>query len=214
MKFKILSIFIVFITAYISVIFVVNSQAPTPIVHNSPFTPKITQTENLDDINATQPRSEPVPQVAGATATAPVTTKPKPAPKPVVPVKAPKQTTPSCPNDFAGKFLCLLNQYRASQKLGPLKYNGAMSKVALDYSKEMLATGNFNHIDKNGGRFTDRCSAAGITCLGENLAKNFTGPENLLKLWQDSPPHNKLLLGDYTLAGLGASANYASLLFR
>lgn len=151
--------------------------------------------------------TETAPQPPAAPAT--VTKKPSSAPAP-----QPKPATPTCGGAFTQQFLCLLNQYRASKGLRSLSYSSSLASVALGHSQWMNKTGTFSHTGVNGSRLADRCHAAGITCRGENLAKDARSAQHLLDLWRASASHNANLLGNYATMGLGASGSYITLLLN
>ncbi len=145
----------------------------------------------------TPPRQvEPAPKVAGITASTKT------------------ETSPACSGTLSQAFLCLLNQYRAEKGFSKLTYNSSLNQVALGHSSWMNTTGNFSHTGINGSRMTDRCAAAGTTCLAENLAENILDAQKLLDSWKATQGHNKNLLGPYTIAGFGISGPYVTLLFN
>ncbi len=119
-----------------------------------------------------------------------------------------------CVGTFTQEFMCLLNQYRASKGKSKLTHNASISNVATSYSLWMKNTDSFSHTGPNGSHFAERCKAEGLTCSGENLAKGFSSPKNLLDMWKASPGHNENLLRNFSAAGLGVQGSYATLLFK
>lgn len=164
-------------------------------------TPEVASTPAVSSAPNTSPKS-PAPKIT--TSTTSVTPAPKPAPAPA----------PSCSGSFSQEFLCLLNQYRASQGKGRLSYSSSLSSVALSYSSWMNSTGSFSHVGPNGERAWDRCAAAGTSCLAENLALGATSAQNLFNMWKNSAGHNANLLGSYSTIGLGVSGSYTTALFN
>jgi uncharacterized protein YkwD len=174
-----------------------------------------------------EPRGAPA-ETAAPTTAEPLADVPKTSPPPtkqssktvVTPKAAPKTAAPTpakatCSGNFTTQFICLLNEYRSSKGLNKLSYSSAMTNVATNYSAWMNKTGTFSHTGENGSRFTDRCSAAGIKCYGENLAQGFRSPQNLLDMWKASASHNaNMLRNGYTAVGLGISGSYATALFQ
>jgi uncharacterized protein YkwD len=175
-----------------------------------------------DAVPATKSAAPSTSKPAPAAVTPPPT--PRPAPTPVetpAPAKAPApkaETKPmaqeSCSGALTQHFLCLLNNYRASQGKGKLSYNSGLAQVALGHSSWMAATGTFSHTGENGSRLNTRCQAAGITCRAENLAKNIGSAQALFDMWKNSPGHNANLLGPYTTIGIGISGEYTTALFN
>jgi uncharacterized protein YkwD len=157
---------------------------------------------------------QPNPTPAAASPSKPAPSPLPAAAKPAAPKTQPKVATPACAGAFVDKFLCLLNQYRASKGKGRLSGNSNLSKVALAHSTWMTATGIFSHTGINGSRLGDRCRTAGITCHAENLAYNIYDPQELLNMWIASPSHNANLLGNYTTVGLGISGSYITMLLN
>lgn len=188
-------------------------QSPTP---KQTSTPKMAAQGSAEVIPAPKPAT-PTPVTPPSTDT-PKTPASSPASTPVTPPATPPKPSPepaaSCSGSFVNEFLCLLNGYRADKGLNKLSGNLALSNVALGHSEWMNSTGTFSHTGINGSRLGDRCRAAGITCRGENLAYNASSPQNLLDMWIASPGHNKILLGDYTITGLGISGAYITLLMN
>ena len=116
--------------------------------------------------------------------------------------------------DFHKKFLCLLNNYRITQGLNTLSYNSSLNNAALAHSIWMKANGVLNHIGENDSTFDERCIQAGTTCDGEILAYGFYSAQELLTIWQDSPQHNAIMLGNHTLVGLGVEIKYTTAVFK
>lgn len=148
----------------------------------------------------------------------------KPAPKPAAPAlraAAPVQTATTqttaasvCSGAFITQFICLLNEYRASQGVAKLSYSGALASVAVTHSTWMNSTGTFSHTGANGSTFTDRCEAAGVNCYGENLADGAKSAQNLLDMWKASPSHNANLLRPFRSIGLGVAGTFTTALFQ
>jgi uncharacterized protein YkwD len=169
---------------------------PTP---NIP-TPAMTRTTSVSRaVTTTAPRPA-----------APAKAAPTPAPAPAPAVAQPA----SCGGGFTQQFFCLLNQYRASKGLGKISQSAGLAGVAITYSQWMNSTSTFSHVGPNGERLSDRCAAAGITCRAENLAKGATSAQNLLDMWKASASHNAILLGGYSVGGLGTSGMYTTLLMN
>jgi len=98
--------------------------------------------------------------------------------------------------DYANKF----NQYRQSKGLPPLEFTDDLNRVA-KLRLEQIKT-NFSH--------------DGAGNYGENIAKGsllLTNSE-ALKMWQDSPGHNRNMLnGRYKYTGYANGNGYAVQVF-
>lgn len=109
--------------------------------------------------------------------------------------------------------LCLLNQQRAADGLGPLVENAALSSASTGYSQRMVAQGFFAHESPDGGTLVDRLTAAGYLgdddpwVVGENIGwgqASLATPRSMVDAWMNSPGHRENLLSDdYTEVGLG-----------
>lgn len=115
---------------------------------------------------------------------------------------------------FENQFLCLLNEYRATKDMAALRYVPDLTAVATSHSEWMDSTNTLSHIDGEGRSPLDRCAEYGTTCLSEVAASGPRNPEKLLHIWKESSSHNEILLGNYTLAGLGIKGRYFTLLVR
>jgi uncharacterized protein YkwD len=110
--------------------------------------------------------------------------------------------------------LCLLNQQRAADGVGPLAENAALSSASAGYSERMVAQGFFDHVSPDGGTLVERLTAAGylgddddVSVVGENIGwgqASLATPRSMVQAWMNSPGHREnLLSGDYTQVGLG-----------
>ncbi len=118
-----------------------------------------------------------------------------------------------CPAEpFDDAFICILNEYRQSQGLGIVNKSAGLKLTAQKHTDWMEENNKLSHLGNNNSTFTQRCQATGITCAAENVGYGFLSPQHLLELWQNSPSHNEILLGDYTRVGVGFTDKYATLL--
>jgi uncharacterized protein YkwD len=109
--------------------------------------------------------------------------------------------------------LCLLNQQRAAQGVGPLAENAALSSASTGYSQRMVAQSFFAHESPDGGTLVDRLTGAGYLgdddpwLVGENIGwgqGELATPRSMVSAWMNSPGHREnLLSSDYTEVGLG-----------
>jgi uncharacterized protein YkwD len=109
--------------------------------------------------------------------------------------------------------LCLLNQQRAAQGVGPLAENAELSSASTGYSQRMVAQSFFAHESPDGGTLVDRLTGAGYLgdddpwLVGENIGWGQGGlatPRSMVSAWMNSPGHREnLLSSDYSEVGLG-----------
>jgi uncharacterized protein YkwD len=109
--------------------------------------------------------------------------------------------------------LCLLNQQRAAQGVGPLAENAELSSASPGYSQRMVAQSFFAHESPDGGTLVGRLTGAGYLggddawVVGENIGwgqGTLATPRSMVDAWMNSPGHREnLLSGDYTEVGLG-----------
>jgi uncharacterized protein YkwD len=109
--------------------------------------------------------------------------------------------------------LCLVNQQRAANGVGPVVENTALTSASAGYSQRMVAQGFFAHESPDGGTLVGRLTGAGYLggddawVVGENLGWGqgaLATARSMVSAWMDSPGHRaNLLSGDYTEIGLG-----------
>jgi uncharacterized protein YkwD len=109
--------------------------------------------------------------------------------------------------------LCLLNEERAREGLGPLRSEGRLELAAQRYAAEMVDRRFFEHVDAGGLDPQDRILMAGYPATnawtGENLAWG-TGPEGspveIVDGWMHSPGHRaNILRAAFTEIGIGVA---------
>ncbi|HEX6743529.1 MAG TPA: CAP domain-containing protein [Solirubrobacteraceae bacterium] len=113
----------------------------------------------------------------------------------------------------SGATLCLLNQQRATNGIGPLVENAALSTASAGYSQRMVAQGFFGHESPDGGTLVERLTAVGYLggddawVVGENIGwgqASLATARSMVAAWMNSPGHREnLLSADYTQVGLG-----------
>ncbi|MFP4349580.1 MAG: CAP domain-containing protein [Desulfococcaceae bacterium] len=107
------------------------------------------------------------------------------------------------------RILSRINEVRKEHDLPDLEENELLSRVARDYSRQMLQEDFFSHFGPSGRTVADRVEAAGLQYrwVGENLAmtENINQPaEGLVQDWMDSPSHRKNILDEnYRQTGIG-----------
>lgn len=104
----------------------------------------------------------------------------------------------------AEEIFTLINKYRTSHNLKPLKMNEAISREAAKHSRNM-ADGSvpFGH-DGFDTRY-DRLMATikKAHAMAENVAYSPGNAQHVVDNWLHSPVHRKNIEGDYNLTGIG-----------
>jgi uncharacterized protein YkwD len=109
--------------------------------------------------------------------------------------------------------LCLLNNERGAQGMGPLAEATGLTQPSQAYSGRMVAENFFAHESPDGGSLVDRLVAAGYVerggdwTVGENIAwgqGELATPRSIVAAWMASPGHRaNVLTREYTEIGLG-----------
>lgn len=100
-----------------------------------------------------------------------------------------------------------VNQYRLSQNLPPLTLNSTISQQARIHSQNMADAQTLSHQG-----FEERVKAIAQTIpyrsAAENVAFNYGYSDPVTRAvegWIDSPGHQKNMVGDFDLAGMGVA---------
>lgn len=105
----------------------------------------------------------------------------------------------------------LTNDLRKEQGLPQLTVSDELNVSAQAKASDMAVNSYFGHADKNGNRMSYWMIAAGYNYLraGENLAKGFTDPADVLEAWVNSPTHYANLVNiHYQEIGVGVAQGY------
>ena len=103
-------------------------------------------------------------------------------------------------------ILRLVNRYRATHRLKPLKPDNALHRSAQAHADDMATRDYFDHVTPNGRTVGDRATAAGYRwqAILENLAAGQQEPAEVVAGWIGSPPHRRAMLTpDIDDAGVG-----------
>jgi uncharacterized protein YkwD len=110
-------------------------------------------------------------------------------------------------------MLQLVNSYRGQHGLAPLKLNNALMRAARSHSRDMVEHDYFDHTSQDGEQFSQRLSRFGFRwqsageAIGQasGLTNTATAADQAVTIWQQSPPHNRILLtGSFKAVGIGA----------
>ena len=104
------------------------------------------------------------------------------------------------------RIVDLVNAARSSAGLNPLSVSGRLTVIAGSYGRVQAAQGGISHTGPDGSRIGDRLSRGGYawSICGENLAAGPSNPDEVFKMWMESPPHRDIILKPaVTEIGLG-----------
>jgi uncharacterized protein YkwD len=103
---------------------------------------------------------------------------------------APAQAEP------ATKLLELVNAYRQANGLAALQVDARLARAAARQARDMARDGYFDHVSPAGDTLKDRLERVGYlySFAGENLAGGQETPSEVLRDWQGSPGHDRVLL--------------------
>lgn len=92
----------------------------------------------------------------------------------------------------------LTNIKRKEANLSEVKENGLLTKAAMEKGKDMLAQGYWAHVAPDGTQPWDFFKEVGYKYryAGENLARDFPSPSQVVDAWMASPSHRDNLLSE------------------
>jgi uncharacterized protein YkwD len=105
----------------------------------------------------------------------------------------------------ADKARDVINAYRATKGLKPLKLNPSLTDAAKAHSRDLAKWDRISHYGSDGSNPWDRVKRTGYNAkvAAENVGTGQASFDEVMKGWQDSAGHNKnLLLSDATEMGL------------
>ncbi|WP_158640494.1 CAP domain-containing protein [Anseongella ginsenosidimutans] len=115
-----------------------------------------------------------------------------------------KETPPPSLNEMEQQVVQLVNKYRRSKGLSPLRTDPAMQQEAERHSLNM-ARGRIP-LSHNGfeGRIRNVREKTGVKGRsGENVAEGYKTAREVVDAWIRSPGHRKHMLGAFDLTGVG-----------
>jgi uncharacterized protein YkwD len=153
---------------------------------------------------ATAVPTTPVPTTATTT---PSTTPPSTT---AAPTTAPPTITITVAQAATGEVLDLVNAERAAEPdCDPLVVDERLGVAAQVHSDDMAANEYFSHTSPDGTTPQDRAEAADFTDpVGENIARGYRSPEDVMAAWMDSEGHRDNILNcGYDVIGVGLNDN-------
>ncbi len=163
-----------------------NTGAGTPITSSSSSAPTTSST-------TASPSSSSSSSQAPTTTTTPLE-----APQP--PAEAPQQgKTPE------QAVLALVNDARAAKGCKALVIDDRITTAAQGHSTDMATNNYFSHVSQDGRTFDQRMKDAGYPRPGgENIAKGYRTPEQVMEGWMNSKGHrDNIETCTFTTMGLG-----------
>lgn len=119
---------------------------------------------------------------------------------------------------YEAEVIRLVNTIRTQNGLGTLSGNWELSRVARYKSQDMHDRGYFSHTSPTYGSPFDMMRSFGITyrSAGENIAKGYRTPEEVVNGWMNSEGHRaNILNASFTQIGVGyvSDGNYWTQMF-
>lgn len=104
------------------------------------------------------------------------------------------------------ELISLINNIREKNNIPALTEDARLEDAASKHAAYMLQTGALSHTGRKESSFMKRILDEGYPAkaAAENVAEGATKPEDVVKLWMDSPPHKANILNpDYQNIGVG-----------
>jgi uncharacterized protein YkwD len=127
---------------------------------------------------------------------------------------------PRDPAAASRQILALVNQARSvGRRCGakyfppaaPVTLDSALTRAALDHSRDMAAHDSFDHLGRDGSTPATRVDRAGFgdhRIVGENIAAGAMTPGEVTQGWLASPAHcENIMDGRFTLIGIAYAEN-------
>lgn len=128
------------------------------------------------------------------------------APPRVPPAAPATQDVGWCADEEELAAMELINGYRASSGLAPLRFSPSLGAAADAHSNEMAANNYFDHTMLGGVSVAENLAGHGYTdpTYGENIAAGSASAGGTFGQWQGSATHNATMLGGaYEAVGIG-----------
>ena len=113
-------------------------------------------------------------------------------------------------NEYRKEIVNLVNIEREKANLPPLKEDNRLNALAEKKAKIMAKENNLSHNAGGYKSFSDIVKEAGIQYwnVGENIARNWKPPEEVMNAWLSSKGHRDNILSEkFTLIGVGKAVN-------
>ena len=106
----------------------------------------------------------------------------------------------------------LVNKERATVGCPAVRSDDKLTLAARGHSADMAARNYFQHTTPEGVEFSTRITNAGyrFSSAGENIAKGYATPADVMRGWMNSPGHKaNILKCGYKDLGVGVAADAA-----
>ncbi|WP_348270860.1 CAP domain-containing protein [Rhizobium sp. Root1220] len=117
---------------------------------------------------------------------------------------------PAASGDFGHQTLTLINNYRVSRGLTPLKENATLKALARQHSRSQATRRTLGHDGFRQRSAQARAAGLSIVC-SENVGVGYRNPQQLFYGWRNSPGHNtNLLRPNLRYAGVSVVGSYST----
>ncbi len=120
------------------------------------------------------------------------------------------------PNISERAIFELVNKERIKNNITPLTFNDKLTQSAINKVKDLVENNYFNHSSEDGKTFSSWIKETGYeySFIGENLAKDFSNNESIIKAWFKSPGHKENILNrNFTETGIAVYDNVVVQIF-
>ena len=121
-------------------------------------------------------------------------------------------STPITAGNWAKEVVSLINVEREKQHLPPLQNDAKLQQLAIIKAQDMIKRKYFDHESPYYGLPWDMATLFDYdyTSFGENIARNFNSPQEVVSAWMASEKHrSNILKGNYTNIGIGIKRDSA-----
>lgn len=106
----------------------------------------------------------------------------------------------------------VVNEYRVSQGLNALEFNTVAYKFANEHNIYMISEGRISH-DNFDIRSSNLAVKVNADYVSENLGKDFTYANDILRAWIASPTHLKVMKGEFAYTAVSVQADAEGVLY-
>ncbi|MFA5962292.1 MAG: CAP domain-containing protein [Parcubacteria group bacterium] len=101
-------------------------------------------------------------------------------------------------SSFEAQIVRRINEERSTKKLPPLTINAQLNMAANQKTEDMLRRNYFSHQTPEGNFVWGSIEKNGYDYkyAGENLARNFSSPDQTVSAWMGSVTHRENILGE------------------
>ncbi len=104
------------------------------------------------------------------------------------------------------EIIIMVNEYRVSKGLNALNFGDVAYSFAISHNDYMISEGKISH-DNFNVRSSNLAVKAKADFVSENVAKDFTTANGVVKAWINSPAHKKVMEGDFVSTAISVKAD-------